>query len=160
MVRTPRWLVEVCGRAGSLCSAEDGVLVVVVVADADVVVADLRLWRDEVEAAAAAAAVVFVLPALLLSMMAVAKEADFLRASLFGSGVVLVVDSGFAVEEGCAFPVDADADADADAEDVELSHALRAARPRTSPTRSAADFFLDLSSSDDRLEDMMVSSVP
>lgn len=121
--------------------------------------ADLCRWRDEVEVVVV---VVFVLaalprPPLLLSMMAVAKEADFLRASLFGSGAV---GTGFVEEEGSGFPVDAEADADADAEDVELSHALRAARPRTSPTRSAADFFLDLSSSDDRLEDMMVSSVP
>lgn len=35
-----------------------------------------------------------------------------------------------------------------------------AARPRTSSAMSAADFFLDLSSSEERLEDMMVSRVP
>jgi hypothetical protein len=58
------------------------------------------------------------------------------------------------------FPVEADAEADAGADALGLSHAFLAARPRTSPTSSAADFFLDLSSSDERLDDMIVSSVP
>ena len=100
---------------------------------------------------------VAVVVVLLESMMAVAKEADFLRASLAGSARVVVVvgfGCGSVEEEGSApFPVDVDAEA-------ELSHAFFAARPRTSPTSSEADFFLDLSSSEDRLEDMMVSRVP
>lgn len=96
---------------------------------------------------------------LLESMMAVAKEADFLRASLAGSAMVVVLvvvgsGCGSVEEDGSApFPVDVDAEA-------KLSHAFFAARPRTSPTSSEADFFLDLSSSEDRLEDMMVSRVP
>lgn len=110
-----------------------------------------RREEDEVVVVAAVVAV------LLESIMAVAKEADFLRASLAGSGWMVVVGLGCcccSVEEGSApFPVDVDAEA-------ELSHAFFAARPRTSPTSSEADFFLDLSSSEDRLEDMMVSRVP
>jgi hypothetical protein len=102
-----------------------------------------------------------------LSMMAVANEAGFFPANLLPSAV-----------GGCPawastlppFPVDADADADADAvPDPEpdpdslglfVAHAFLAALPRTSPTSSAADFFFVLSSSEDRLEDMMVSRVP
>lgn len=121
---------------------------------------------DEVFAAAAA------LRSLRVSMMAVAKEADFLRASLLL--LVMVVTS--AVVEvrvgfccccgGCPggisvllplFPVETAAD---DADALGVSHVFLAALPRTSPTSSAADFFLDLSSSDDRLEDMIVSRVP
>ena len=40
------------------------------------------------------------------------------------------------------------------------SDAFVVARPRTSSAISAADFFFVLSSSDDRLDDMMVSRVP
>jgi hypothetical protein len=136
--------LEVCGRAGSLRSA-DGV------GNGG----GFFAWRrEEVEEEAVVV--------LLESIMAVAKEADFFRASLAASGsVVLGLGDGCcccSVEEGSApVPVDADADAEADAE---LPHAFFAARPRTSPTSSAADFFLDLSSSEDRLEDMIVSRVP
>jgi hypothetical protein len=63
------------------------------------------------------------------------------------------------VVAGLLLPADADAEPEAEALGL-LSHAFRAALPRTSPASSAADFFLDLSSSDERLEDMIVSSVP
>lgn len=103
-------------------------------------------------------------PPVLLSMMAVAKEADFLRANL------LLLSAEAACWASAAllllpFPAEADAEVDADAEaDVDavgllVSHAFLAARPLTSPTSSAADFFLVFSSSEDRLEDMMVSRV-
>jgi hypothetical protein len=98
----------------------------------------------------------------LLSMMAVAKDADFFRASLLASVVDLLEAACCPAGES---PVDAPAEADAEAEpDPDalglLSHVFRAALPRTSSASSAADFFFDLSSSDDRLDDMIVSRVP
>jgi hypothetical protein len=100
-----------------------------------------------------------------LSMMAVAKDADFFRANLLITSPL--VASEFACPTWASaippFPVDVDADTDADAKSdpLGLSRAFFvAALPRISPTSSAAGFFLDLSSSEDRLEDMIVSSVP
>jgi len=109
---------------------------------------------------------------LLVSMMAVANEADFLRATLFLSLLGLspvvsrIVGFGSSWEICCSeevaalakFP--ADDDPDVDALGLLLFHAFLAALPRTSPTNSAADFFLALSSSDERLDDMIVSRVP
>jgi hypothetical protein len=110
---------------------------------------------------------------LLVSIIAVAKEDDFLRASLafaFALASRAVLSLGLGVGASALllpavllllllFPADADAEPEADVLGL-LSHALRAARPRTSPASSAADFFLVLSSSEDLLEDMIVSSVP
>jgi hypothetical protein len=98
----------------------------------------------------------------LLSMMAVAKDADFFRASLLASAVDLLEAACCPAGES---PVDAPAEADAEGEpDPDalglFSHVFRAALPRTSSASSAADFFFDLSSSDDRLDDMIVSRVP
>lgn len=102
----------------------------------------------------------------LLSIMAVANEADFFRASLLLSAWERCCCCSAWVSASAPlppFPVDADADADAEAEAepdaVGLSHVFFAALPRTSPTSSAADFFLVFSSSDDRLDDMIVSRV-
>jgi hypothetical protein len=73
----------------------------------------------------------------------------------WASALLLVV----VVVAGLLLPADAEAEPEADALGL-LSHAFRPALPRTSPASSAADFFLDLSSSEERLEDMIVSSVP
>src|SRR5690606_13251400 len=93
---------------------------------------------------------------LLVSMMAVANEAGFLRASLsiVSLSLSLVVFAALA-----AFPADDD-DTDIDDALGWFSHAFLAALPRTSLTSSAADFLVALPSSDDRLEDMIVSKVP
>ena len=155
VVRTPRWLLEVWGSAGSLRRAEAGAVGVAAAAE-EVVVRLLWFFDDEDLA-----------PDELrpLSMMAVANEADFFRASLLLSVwdccSVSLPASASAPLPPFAVDADADADADTDAEDaVRLSpHPFLAARPRTSPASSVADFFLVFSSSDDRLDDMMVSRV-
>jgi len=82
-------------------------------------------------------------------MMAVANDADFFRAN--GPWKFRCRDWFSAQCSG--FVVDPDFDPDP----VEL---FLAALPRTSSAISAAGFFLVLSSSEDRLEDMMVSKVP
>lgn len=84
---------------------------------------------------------------LELSMRA--REEDVRR----DEGRLLDSSSGWERCESCALRVDV-------AGDVCCEVRFVAVRPRTSSASSAADFFLDLSSSEERLDDMMVSSVP
>lgn len=129
-VLTPRWLFEVWGMAGSLRRAEAGVW-----------------WEDGEEERP-------------LSMMAVANEADFFRTNLLLLAVVVDACCCESASVLPPFPVEADAVADPDPDAVAWYPAFRAALPLTSLASSAADFFLDLSSSEDRLDDIMVSKVP
>lgn len=82
-----------------------------------------------------------------LSMTAVANDEDFFRKRL-------PLDRGS--EELLSWGVSCDIVAGP----VELSPVFFPALPRSSLAISAAGFFFDWSSSEERLEDMMVSSVP
>jgi len=90
-------------------------------------------------------------------MTAVANEADFFLASFWAfasswASTDAVPPSPWLLE----WPLEVDPEPDP----VEASHLLSEARPRTSSAISAADFFLVFSSSEDRLDDMIVSRVP
>lgn len=96
----------------------------------------------------------------MVPMMAVAKEAGFSRGGLLLLLLLLLLLGGGCSVSGFAlallppllFPVDAEAESGS-------LHVFRAARARISAASSAADFLVGLSSSDERLDDMMVSRV-